>query len=81
MSSTMSESESPPRPATARRFGEALKRERRRVGLSIFGLAAAAGVHPRSICRWQRGEVCPDLNILQKLARALGCGVAALAGQ
>lgn len=59
------------------RFGEALKRERARAGMSQQALADAAGCHKFTVSKLERGAQEPAWQLVLALARALGCGVEA----
>ena len=54
-----------------------IKQIRMRCGLTVKELAAAMGVHPMSVYRWQSGETVPELEHawrLIHLARARRVG-------
>jgi transcriptional regulator with XRE-family HTH domain len=53
---------------------------RRRRGLSIERLAAASGVSRSAISDIERGRTVPTVNVVGRLARALGVGVGTLVG-
>lgn len=47
--------------------------------MSGKSLAAAAGVHPVTVCAWKRGSSLPPSTRIPQLAQALGMPVAELA--
>jgi transcriptional regulator with XRE-family HTH domain len=57
-----------------------LRTERRRRGLSIERLADASGVSRSAISDIERGRTVPTVNVVGRLARALGIEVATLVG-
>jgi transcriptional regulator with XRE-family HTH domain len=62
----------------ARLVGERLRAARRERGLSVGGLAAAAGVGKGSLSEIENGTRNPTLGTLQSLAGALGVPLATL---
>jgi transcriptional regulator with XRE-family HTH domain len=62
------------------KFAEILRLRRREVGLSQAALAAAAGVDPRQIRRYEAGEQEPVLPVAVAIADALKISVDALVG-
>jgi transcriptional regulator with XRE-family HTH domain len=61
--------------AIALRFGENLRRCRRRAGLSQEQFADLAGIHRTAVSKFERGETQPMLETLVKAACALGAPV------
>lgn len=57
------------------KIGETILRLRRERGLTQEQLAAAVGVSPPAVSKWERGVTCPDIALLAPLARALGATV------
>ena len=57
------------------KIGETILRLRRERGLTQEQLAAAVGVSPPAVSKWERGVTCPDIVLLAPLARALGSTV------
>jgi transcriptional regulator with XRE-family HTH domain len=62
----------------AERFGENLRRERRRAGLSQDELARLAGLHRTAIGMLERGERVPRIDTLVRLADSTGTTATAL---
>jgi transcriptional regulator with XRE-family HTH domain len=60
-------------------FGEKLKRERARAGLSQSQLAEAAGLSKGGICDLEAGRRQPAWDTVQRLAAALGVDCTAFA--
>jgi len=58
--------------ANAAGFGEVLRAERERAGLSRSQLAARAGLRPGDLSRYERGVREPRLTTLVRLAGGLG---------
>jgi transcriptional regulator with XRE-family HTH domain len=59
-------------------FGEAIRAERRRQGLTQAQLAERAGLHHNYISLVERGNTAPALDTVLALAEALGCKVSRL---
>lgn len=53
-------------------FGEKLKRDRQKVGLSQLQLAAAMGVSQQAVARWETNNSFPRKGALDKLIQVLG---------
>ena len=53
-------------------FGEAVRRRRRKLGLSQEGFAAKAEIHRTYVSSIELGKVTISISIAQKLAAALG---------
>jgi transcriptional regulator with XRE-family HTH domain len=62
-------------PATV---GEKIRLLRKRTGLSIYALAAAAGMSRINLSRIERGVNAPSWGAARRLAAALGVGLADL---
>src|SRR5258708_7793015 len=60
---------------TSMRFEERLRQERRRRHLSQEALAEALGTSPKSISRWEQGQVIPQAYARLNLSRFLGIPV------
>lgn len=58
-----------------------IRTHRRRIGLTIAELAAAAGVSTSLIAVWERGDHCPSPERQKKLAQLLGVDGARLASE
>lgn len=54
------------------RFGEALRRVRDEKGLTQRELGEAAGIHPNTVAKMERGETEPSWQMVLTLAKALG---------
>src|SRR5437763_17087238 len=65
-------------PELQRRFGEMLRRHRRRVGTGQDKLAGQAGIHRTHLSLLERGKQMPSLAVIHKLATAPGVATAAL---
>lgn len=59
-------------------LGQRIRQRRKDLGLSQEGLAHEAGLDRSYVGRIERGEHNPTFIALVKLARAMGCDVAAL---
>lgn len=59
-------------PSTSALFGEVLAEFRQRAGFSQEGLADRAGVHRTYVSQLERGLKSPTLDVLLRLASALG---------
>lgn len=53
-------------------WGEKVREEREAAGLTQKALADLSGVHPTTILRIERGELCPNDELKWKIAAALG---------
>ncbi|WP_167930380.1 helix-turn-helix transcriptional regulator [Olsenella sp. SW781] len=56
-------------------LGEGLRAARTRAGLSQEGLARKSGISQEAISVLERGSGNPTMRTLERLARALGCGL------
>lgn len=61
-----------PDKAVARRFGQNLARERKRVGISQENLGLLAGLHRTAVGQLERAERVPRLDTVIKLTGSLG---------
>ena len=59
-------------------FRDKLRRLRKKAGLSQSGLSKKAGVPLRSVQNWEQGQRKPRIDVLLRLARALGVQVETL---
>lgn len=66
--------------AKADSFGERLRVARTSRGIKQQSLGDAVGVSTMSIGRYESGAVDPKLNMVRRLAKALGVSAAELAG-
>ncbi len=64
---------------TCAAFPQRLREASERAGLSIRALAIRAQVHPRSITGWRAGASMPGIDMVERLALALGTTAAWLA--
>lgn len=55
-----------------RAFSGVLRQLRKRRGMTLRGLAEAVDVEPSTIHRYEHGEINPSLEMLARLAGALG---------
>lgn len=58
------------------RFGEMLRRHRRRVGTGQDKLAGQASIHRTHLSLLERGKQMPSLAVIHKLSLALGVSMA-----
>ncbi len=65
-------------PELQRRFGEMLRRHRRRVGTGQDKLAGQAGIHRTHLSLLERGQQMPSLAVVHKLSLALGVSMATM---
>ncbi len=56
-------------------FGEFLRAQRRKVGLTQFQLGALLGVSDKAVSKWENGTSRPNSKILYKLSEILGVSV------
>ena len=62
-------------------FGEILKEKRKALGYSQKWLGIKMGVSAAKICKWENGEMYPDILEACDLADILGCTLDELAGR
>lgn len=65
-------------PELQRRFGEMLRRHRRRLGTGQDKLAGEAGIHRTHLSLLERGKQVPSLAVIHKLALALGVSMSVM---
>ena len=65
-------------PELQRRFGEMLRRHRRRVGTGQDKLAGEAGIHRTHLSLLERGKQVPSLAVIHKLSLALGVSMSSM---
>lgn len=65
-------------PPSAERFGERLRREREKAGLSLTQLAAATGISKAYLVKLENEPSNPSLELMARLAEALDITVADL---
>ena len=65
-------------PELQRRFGEMLRRHRRRVGTGQDKLAGDAGIHRTHLSLLERGKQVPSLAVIHKLSMALGVSMSSM---
>ena len=53
---------------------------RREISLTQKELAEKVGVSAQAVSKWERGVSCPDISILDELARALRLSLGELLG-
>lgn len=53
-------------------WGEKVREEREAAGLTQKALADACDVHPTTVLRIERGDLCPNDELKWKIAGALG---------
>ena len=53
---------------------------RREISLTQKELAEKVGVSAQAVSKWERGVSCPDISILDELARALKLSLGELLG-
>jgi len=65
-------------PKQRRAFGDAIRQRRTELGLSQEGLAEGVGCHRNYMGRIERGEQNITLDMMVRVAEALGCSIAEL---
>ena len=53
---------------------------RKKSGLTQNDLASRVGVSAQAVSKWERGNACPDIAILDEIANALGISLIELLG-
>ena len=53
---------------------------RKQSGLTQSDLASRVGVSAQAVSKWERGNSCPDIAILDEIANALGISLFELLG-
>ena len=61
-------------------LGQKIADARKGRGLTQGDLAKAVGVTAQAVSKWERGNSCPDIAILDEVARALSISVSDLLG-
>jgi transcriptional regulator with XRE-family HTH domain len=61
-------------------LGQKIADARKLRGLTQGDLAKAVGVTAQAVSKWERGNSCPDIAILDEVARALSISVSDLLG-
>ena len=61
-----------------KKMGEFIKKKRKEKGLTQKELAEQLFITDRAISKWERGLSCPDISLLQELARILDTSVVEL---
>lgn len=59
----------------AKQFGRRISYFRHRAHLRQRDVAERCFVSFQAVSKWERGECCPDVMILDNLAKALGCEI------
>ena len=57
------------------KIGSFIQQKRKDKGLTQKQLAEKLGVTDRTISKWERGQGCPDVSILEILSKELGCSI------
>lgn len=53
---------------------------RKKLGLTQSQLAKMLGVSAQAVSKWERGISCPDISLLDEIAKALQISLSALLG-
>lgn len=61
-------------------LGKKIACARKHSGLTQGALAARVGVTAQAVSKWERGNACPDIAILDEIADALGISLSELLG-
>lgn len=61
-------------------LGRTIAEARHACGLTQRELAAKVGVTAQAVSKWERGESCPDISILDEIAESLGVSVSYILG-
>ena len=61
-------------------LGKKIACARKRSGLTQKDLALRVGVTAQAVSKWERGNACPDIAILDEIADALGILLSELLG-
>lgn len=54
--------------------------QRKKLGLTQNQLAGMLGVSAQAVSKWERGISCPDISLLDEIAKALQISLAELLG-
>ena len=57
------------------KIGSFIQQKRKDKGLTQKQLAEKLGVTDRAISKWERGQGCPDVSILEILSKEFGCSI------
>ena len=57
------------------RLGDFIGSERKNLGLTQRDLAARLHVTDKAVSKWERGQGCPDVGMLPRLAKIFGVSV------
>ena len=61
-------------------LGRKIACARKYSGLTQSDLASRVGVTAQAVSKWERGNACPDIAILDEIADALGISLSELLG-
>ncbi len=61
-------------------LGKRIADARHDTGLTQKDLADKVGVTAQAVSKWERGNACPDISILDEVADALGVSLPSLLG-
>ena len=61
-------------------LGRNIAYARKQSGLTQNDLACRVGVTAQAVSKWERGNACPDIAILDEIANALGISLFELLG-
>ena len=61
-------------------LGKRIAAARKGAGLTQNDLALKVGVTAQAVSKWERGNACPDIAILDEIADALGMSLIELLG-
>ena len=61
-------------------LGKKIASARKHSGLTQNDLALRVGVTAQAVSKWERGNACPDIAILDEIADALGISLTELLG-
>jgi tellurite methyltransferase len=61
-------------------LGKRIAAARKGAGLTQNDLALKVGVTAQAVSKWERGNACPDIAILDEIADALGISLIELLG-
>ena len=61
-------------------LGKKIACARKQSGLTQSALASRVGVTAQAVSKWERGNACPDIAILDEVATALGISLFELLG-
>ena len=61
-------------------LGKKIASVRKKAKLTQSDLASRVGVTAQAVSKWERGNACPDIAILDEIANALGISLSELLG-